>query len=66
MDGVLSRSLNHWTLEKEYTTYTSMDEGSDKLWHGDVVIFDGEKVVAYFGQIAVLSFYFLLRDRSMY
>lgn len=40
-------------FEKEYTTYTCMKEGTDKLWHGDVVIFDGDRVVAYFGQIAV-------------
>ncbi|KAL7623783.1 fusarubin cluster-polyketide synthase [Parahypoxylon ruwenzoriense] len=40
-------------FEKVYTTYTCMAEGADKLWHGDVVIFDGDKVVAYFGQIAI-------------
>ncbi|MCJ1381693.1 fusarubin cluster-polyketide synthase [Xylographa soralifera] len=40
-------------FDKKYTTYTRMAEGADKLWHGDVVIFDGEKVVAYFGQIAI-------------
>ncbi|KAH8585531.1 hypothetical protein B0O99DRAFT_154018 [Bisporella sp. PMI_857] len=40
-------------FEKTYTTYTRMSEGADKLWHGDVVIFDGEKVVAFFGQIAI-------------
>ena len=40
-------------FDKVYTTYTRMEEGSDKLWHGNVVIFDGDKVVAYFGQIAV-------------
>lgn len=38
---------------KKYVTYTRMAEGADKLWHGDVLIFDGEKVVAFFGQIAV-------------
>lgn len=38
---------------KTYTTYTRMQPGSDKLWYGDVHIFDGEKVVAFFGQIAV-------------
>lgn len=41
------------SFEKTYHTYTRMVEGADKLWHGDVVIFDGEKVVAYFGQIAI-------------
>ncbi|RMZ78667.1 hypothetical protein DV738_g3768, partial [Chaetothyriales sp. CBS 135597] len=40
-------------FDKVYTTYTRMEEGSDKLWHGDVVIFDGDRVVAYFGQIAI-------------
>ena len=40
-------------FEKEYTTYTCMVEGADRLWHGDVMIFDGEKVVAHFGQFAV-------------
>ncbi|KGO63928.1 Male sterility, NAD-binding [Penicillium italicum] len=40
-------------FEKVYTTYTRMEEGSDKLWHGDVVVFDGDKIVAYFGQIAI-------------
>lgn len=40
-------------FEKVYTTYTKMEQGPDKLWHGDVVIFDGERVVAHFGQIAV-------------
>ncbi|KAH8672377.1 hypothetical protein BGZ61DRAFT_537012 [Ilyonectria robusta] len=40
-------------FDKKYTTYTRMVEGDDKLWHGDVVIFDGERVVAYFGQIAI-------------
>ena len=40
-------------FDKEYTTYTRMRPGADKLWYGDVVIFDGETVVAFFGQIAV-------------
>lgn len=40
-------------FDKHYTTYTHMHEGEDKLWHGDVVVFDGENVVAYFGKIAV-------------
>jgi len=52
-------------LEKKYTTYTRMAEGADKLWHSDIVIFDGEKVVAFFGQIAVRSFHSLLHNRSM-
>ncbi|KAI2476002.1 Type I Iterative Polyketide synthase [Pyrenophora tritici-repentis] len=40
-------------FDKKYTTYTQMAEGSDKLWHGDVVIFDDDRVVAFFGQIAI-------------
>ncbi|KAK5989545.1 Non-reducing polyketide synthase fsr1 [Cladobotryum mycophilum] len=39
-------------FDKKYTTYTRMEEGADKLWRGDVVIFDGDRVVAYIGQIA--------------
>lgn len=38
---------------KTYTTYTRMQPGPDKLWYGDVHVFDGEKVVAFFEQIAV-------------
>ncbi|KAL2020283.1 hypothetical protein VTK56DRAFT_8607 [Thermocarpiscus australiensis] len=39
---------------KEYRTYTRMEEGADKLWHGDVVVLDGDdRVVAFFGQIAI-------------
>ncbi|KAJ4178461.1 fusarubin cluster-polyketide synthase [Fusarium falciforme] len=40
-------------FDKTYTTYTQMRPGEDKLWHGDVVIFDGDRVVAFFGQIAI-------------
>lgn len=40
-------------FDKKYITYTQMSEGPDKLWVGDVVIFDGDKVVAYLGQVAV-------------
>ena len=40
-------------FDKKYTTYTRMSEGVDKLWHGDVVILNGETVVAFFGRIAV-------------
>ena len=42
-------------FDKTYQTYTRMVEGDDKLWHGDVMILDGDKVVAHFGQIAVCS-----------
>ncbi|KAF1952593.1 ketoacyl-synt-domain-containing protein [Byssothecium circinans] len=40
-------------FEKVYVTYTRMQQGPDKLWHGDVVIFDGDRVVAHFGKIAI-------------
>jgi hypothetical protein len=40
-------------FEKKYTTYTRMVEGADRLWHGDVVIFNGDRLVGYFGQLAV-------------
>ena len=53
-------------FEKKYTTYTRMVEGADKLWHGDVVIFDGEEVVAYFGQIAVRILHHLPHNRQGY
>ena len=47
-------------FDKTYTTYTRMVEGQDKLWHGDVVIFNGDQVVAFFGQIAVRYYIYLL------
>lgn len=47
-------------FQKEYTTYTRMAEGADRLWHGDVMIFDGERVVAHFGQFAVRSFHYII------
>ena len=40
-------------FDKEYVTFTHMKQGQDKLWFGDVVILDGDKVVASFGEIAV-------------
>lgn len=40
-------------FEKSYTTYTRMHEGKDRLWHGDVAVFDGDKIVASFQQLAV-------------
>ena len=40
-------------FDKEYTTYTRMHEGINKLWHGDVVVFDGDNVVASFQQVTV-------------
>ena len=52
------------SLEKEYTTYTRMVEGVDKLWHGDVIVFEGDRVVAYFGQLAVCSFQ-LIFDKNL-
>ncbi|KAJ0104403.1 hypothetical protein J7T55_010867 [Diaporthe amygdali] len=38
---------------KAYTTYTRMHEGKDRLWHGDVAVFDGDTVVASFQQLAI-------------
>ncbi|KAI9654283.1 MAG: Type I Iterative PKS [Alyxoria varia] len=40
-------------FDKEYNTHTQMFEGADKLWYGDVTVFDGEIIVAHFGQIAI-------------
>jgi iterative type I PKS product template protein len=40
-------------FEKVYTTYSRMESGPDKLWRGDAIIFDGDRVVAHFGQIAI-------------
>ncbi|KAF2637343.1 ketoacyl-synt-domain-containing protein [Massarina eburnea CBS 473.64] len=40
-------------FEKEYVSYTHMEQGPDKLWLGDVVIFDGDRIVAHFGKIAI-------------
>lgn len=51
-------------FDKEYTTYTRMVEGQDKLWHGDVVIFNGDEIVAHFGQISVSSFCSVSDDMS--
>lgn len=40
--------------QNEYSTYTRMIEGKDKIWHGDVVVLDQkDKVVAHFGEIAI-------------
>lgn len=40
-------------FDKEYTTYTRMHEGTDKLWHGDVAVFDGDNIVASFQRVTV-------------
>lgn len=39
--------------DRPYTSFTRMSEGKDKIWHGDVVIFDGETIVAAFERIAI-------------
>lgn len=44
-------------FDKEYVTYTRMEQGPDKLWFGDVAILDGDKVVASFKQIAVRTYH---------
>ena len=38
---------------KHYETHVAMLESSGKLWKGDVLVLDGDKVVAIFGGIAV-------------
>ncbi|KAK2014996.1 beta-ketoacyl synthase domain-containing protein [Colletotrichum eremochloae] len=40
-------------FDKSYTTYSQMQAGPDKLWYGDVVVLDGQKIVAFFGKIAI-------------
>ncbi|KAG9189968.1 hypothetical protein G6011_06836 [Alternaria panax] len=40
-------------FEKVYTTYSRMESGPDKLWRGDAIIFEGDRVVAHFGQTAI-------------
>lgn len=40
-------------FDRPYTSYTRMAEGKDDLWHGDVVIYDGEIIVAAIEQIAL-------------
>lgn len=42
-----------------YYSHVKMAEGNDKLWTGDVVIFDGKDVVAVFGGVAVSYFEYL-------
>ena len=55
----MNHGWGHFTIfepidfEKEYTTYSHMHEGIDKLWHGDVTVYDGDKVVANFQKVAV-------------
>ncbi|KAM0255384.1 hypothetical protein ACHAQJ_005826 [Trichoderma viride] len=39
-------------LEKVYTAYTHLVEGDNKLFKGDVIIFDGDRVVAFIDQIS--------------
>jgi iterative type I PKS product template protein len=39
--------------DKTYRSYVKMSEGKDKLWTGDIVIFDNEKIVAVFAQVAL-------------
>lgn len=42
--------------DKKYTTYTQMKEGKDKMWNGDITVFEGEKIVASFKDIVVSYF----------
>lgn len=39
--------------DKTYRSYVKMSEGKDKLWTGDIVILDNDKVVAVFAQVAL-------------
>ncbi|KAI3335280.1 ketoacyl-synt-domain-containing protein [Ustulina deusta] len=41
------------SVDNEYTTYSHMVEGKDRLWQGDVFILCGEKIVARFGDFAM-------------
>lgn len=41
---------------KTYSTHVKMSEGKDKLWMGDITIFDGDEVVGIFGGVAVSTF----------
>ncbi|KJZ69255.1 hypothetical protein HIM_11358 [Hirsutella minnesotensis 3608] len=38
---------------KVYSTYTRMVEGTNQLWHGDLFVFDGDKLVALFTNMAI-------------
>jgi iterative type I PKS product template protein len=38
---------------KRYSTYVKMRETQGKMWRGDITVFDDEKVVAWFGDIAL-------------
>ncbi|GAB7325180.1 hypothetical protein MBLNU13_g09258t1 [Cladosporium sp. NU13] len=38
---------------KTYRSHVKMSEGKDKLWTGDIVIFDKDTVVAVFAQVAL-------------
>ncbi|KAH8585728.1 conidial yellow pigment biosynthesis polyketide synthase [Bisporella sp. PMI_857] len=39
--------------DKNYTTYTQMKEGKNKMWNGDIAVFEGEKIVASFKDIVL-------------
>lgn len=51
-------------LSKDYTTYSRMVEGKDRLWQGEVTVLDGDKVVAHFSQFAVSTFQTAQRNWS--
>ena len=40
---------------KTYSTHVKMTEGKDKLWGGDISIFDGDELVGVFHGVAVRS-----------
>lgn len=43
-----------------------MAKGEEKLWHSDVVVFEGENLVVYYKQIIVYSFHPTLREPCAY
>ncbi|PPJ57921.1 hypothetical protein CBER1_09856 [Cercospora berteroae] len=45
--------FNTIDAKKSYRSHVKMVEGSDKLWTGDVAIFDGDQLVAKFAGIAL-------------
>ncbi|KAK3307264.1 uncharacterized protein B0T15DRAFT_394431 [Chaetomium strumarium] len=40
-------------FSRDYTTYSRMVEGKDRLWQGEVSVLDGDKIVAHFTKFAM-------------
>ena len=49
------------TPDKRYETHVTMSETTGKMWKGDVLVLDGERVVASFKGIAVSHFIDILK-----